>query len=695
VRKAHYLTHNTRTCAFNHAIYFDVETYERPIGDDARELTLWLGWCAYVRYRDKENRDTVKYHYFETPDSFWSFVLSHAKPKRRLYLIAHNVQFDFVILKSFRYLYDAGYELRSFYTRGTTVLMRFCCGTSTIVVLDSMNYFKSSLERLGKAIGLAKMEVDFDTASDEELSEYCKNDVDILIRAFDIYRKFVIEHDLGNYALTIPSQSFNAFRHRFMKHKILIHDNETALKIERQAYRGGRTQPFRIGEYRGGTFYQLDINSMYPYVMREYEYPIELRYVLYEPSLSEVDQLLLNHCVIAEAYVTTDDDLYVYELNKRNVYPTGSFYTTLTTEELRYAMARGQVDHFGLVAVYKRAPVFRDFVDYFYSLRLYYKERDNRSFDMLCKLILNSLYGKFGQKGINQKRIGDCDLDEFRVEHHIDAESGKNYYVYLIGGNVIQYEEEDESPNSFPAIAAHVTANARLYLYRLMCEAGRDHVYYTDTDSLIVDEAGYDRLKTYLDDTELGMLKIEASGDTLILNAPKDYQLGNKIRMKGIRSDAERIDDTTFVQDQWPSLRGMIRRNETDRYIIKRITKKLHRRVNYGVLLEDGRIRPYRIPDDFIVAGTDDLFAEDIHDEIEALKEACTLPSSVVFRFYSYVNKNPRRVRDKSGELQPWYYSKADEVATEYGYESSDDFIAAIIEQAEIYERIHELRQLL
>lgn len=695
MRKAHYLSHNTRTCAFNHVIYFDVETWEHPLGDDARELTLRLGWCAYVRYRDKESRDTVKYFYFDTPDDFWSFVLSHAKPKRRLYLIAHNVQFDFVILKSFRFLYEAGYELRSFYVHGTTVLIRFRCGSSTIVVLDSMNYFKSSLAKLGKAIGLEKGEVDFDSVTEGELSDYCRNDVEILIKAFDIYRRFVLDHDLGNFALTIPSQALNAFRHRFMSHKILIHDNETALKLERQAYHGGRTQPFRIGKYQGDTFYQLDINSMYPYVMKEYSYPTELRYMLYDPPLEEVDQLLLNHCVIAETYVNTDDDIYIYDLKGRNVYPTGSFYTTLTTEELRYAMSRGQVDHFGLVAVYKCAPIFADFVDYFYSLRLYYKAQRNRSFEMICKLILNSLYGKFGQKGIKQERIGDCDLDDFRVEHHIDAQTKRSYYIYLIGGNVLRYEEVDESPNSFPAIAAHVTANARLYLYRLMMEAGKDHIYYCDTDSLIVDSVGYDRLKWYLDDTELGRLKIEAVGDSLILNAPKDYRLGNKVRMKGIRSDAVRVDDATFIQDQWPSLRGMIRRNETDRYIIKKITKRLHRKVNYGVLLDDGRIRPYRIPDDFTIPGYDDLFEEDIYAEIEALKEACTLPSSVVFRFYSYVNKNPRKVRDKKGRLQPWYYAVADDLATEYGYASSDEFISAIIEQAEIYQRIRELRQLL
>jgi len=65
--------------------------------------------------------------------------------------------------------------------------------------------------------GCPKLKINFKTCTLEQLSEYCKRDVEILLKTWQKYFAWFIENDLGNFGVTISSQSFNTFRHRFTR----------------------------------------------------------------------------------------------------------------------------------------------------------------------------------------------------------------------------------------------------------------------------------------------------------------------------------------------------------------------------------------------------------------------------------------------------------------------------------------------
>ncbi|GAH85107.1 unnamed protein product, partial [marine sediment metagenome] len=139
--------------------------------------------------------------------------------------------------------------------------------TRTLLFLDLMNYFDTSLKEVGKSIGCHKIPINFKDCSTPELVEYCKNDVFIMIEAWKKWITFIYENDLGVWGKTLPSQAFNCYRHRFMPHKIYIHTHEKATALERAGYFGGRCECFQLGYFDDGPFYLLDINSMYPSVI--------------------------------------------------------------------------------------------------------------------------------------------------------------------------------------------------------------------------------------------------------------------------------------------------------------------------------------------------------------------------------------------------------------------------------------------
>ncbi|GAH94157.1 unnamed protein product, partial [marine sediment metagenome] len=78
------------------------------------------------------------------------------------------------------------------------------------------------------------------------------------------------------FSITKASQAFCAYRFRFMDHKIYIHNDVTVQNLERSAYIGGRVECFRLGKIPGKQFVSMDINSMYPFVMKAEKYPYEL-----------------------------------------------------------------------------------------------------------------------------------------------------------------------------------------------------------------------------------------------------------------------------------------------------------------------------------------------------------------------------------------------------------------------------------
>jgi hypothetical protein len=161
---------------------------------------------------------------------------------------------------------------------------------------------------------------------------------------------------------------------------------------------------------------------------------------------------------------------------------------------------------------------------------------------------------------------------------------------------------EESAYEAFPAIAAHVTDYARMYLWRLIkiCVDNNDyykrtHVFYVDTDSLIVDEEGFKRLESFLNDNELGKLKVETEADYLCVFGLKDYILGDEVKTKGIKKTAIKVKDQCFMQPVFPCLSKVLKTNQEGFLIVKNVTKELKRLYDKGHVLKDGTVVPLRI----------------------------------------------------------------------------------------------------
>lgn len=574
MREPHPLTSTKNSTVPRRMVFFDSEAHteinatdeeiQRAVaGEEIRKPhdAYLLIANFYTRPKDGAAKDRYRTYYSEKRRDnflkrFWEDVDSFCRTNARTYVFAHNAKYDVQVCGGVHYLVQLGYTVTGFSdanpfiltleklvpldSKGKPYMIRNKYTgelepkprKKTLIILSSTNYYSQSLASLGKIFKLPKLDfehgvkVDMSDPEDRERAiTYAKRDVEILAVAMKSFFDFIEREDLGPFARTVAGQAFTAFRHRFMEEDMIyIHDNVNALEVERRAYAGGRNECFKMGTIPG-LVTVCDINSMYPYVMKTHLYPTRLVSYWKTSTPERVLQAIQDdYLICADVRVRTSYPIF-HKREQRLIFPVGDFWTSLTTPELIQAYERGLIMDIKNVCLYEAGNIFEDYVDFFYGERLKAKENKDAIHDHLYKIFLNSLYGKFGQTNAHWDIVGEADPDEIGLAHgFVD---GKNVFQKIFGGKVFQKNtdpDDQEAFNSFPAVAAHVTGYARMLIWSIMESAGLDNVYYTDTDSVFVNDEGYARLLKagMIDSKRLGALKMEKKG-YLWLNGCKDY----------------------------------------------------------------------------------------------------------------------------------------------------------------------------
>lgn len=579
-------------------IFFDTETRDAVINDKTIELKLRLGSACYWRRPRGTRKFTEYWKDFTEADDFWEWVLEHTAARHTLYLCAHNVAFDLLTLQAFSSLATRGFRLSRVYHRGLTTIVRFANGQRRICALDTMNYYPASLKELGDHVELPKRAIPYKSATDTAWLSYCRADVQIVKTAIARLLQTLERKDLGSFKPTGPGLAFNIFRHKYMQHEIRAHHLPSIVKLEREAYVGSFTQPFRLLAMDGGPYYKLDVNSMYPSVMAEHKYPAMFLHHEGRMAPKELRRWLKHYCVIARVNLYTEEAWYPVRTGGETVYPVGELGSILATRGLTTALKHGHVLEVVWALVYERAPLFRKYVRSLYARKQEATARDDKAGALFWKMLLNGLYGKFGQRATETTLAGECDPLLFESEEQWDAYRHTPITVTRAGGTERITRDAGETRNSFPAIAAHVTEDARMKLFGLIARAGQEHVLYCDTDSLIVDGAGLGNLRDDIDPKRLGCLKLEATGDSLLCFGRKDYLFNHRRVLKGWRKADERTVFTEGEVEQFTGLDGALRNERREAVLVRRLIRHHDPSISGVRVTRNLEVRPLLWPED-------------------------------------------------------------------------------------------------
>jgi len=591
-RKPHVLKSEKSMAMPRHMIFFDTETNQNETEDGKIQQTLRLGWAVYYRKAYGRHAERMEWCLFFSTDEFWQFVGKFCKPKVKLWCIARNVAFDFTVVKGWTHLKRMEYKLKFFHNKGTCNIISVRNKTSSIVFLDSMNWFVESLAKTGERIGLPKMKIDFATCTEKELVNYCHRDVEIELENFKIFMHFLESNNIARLCYTKGSTAMAAFLLRHYNTKIYIHNNKQAIDLERASYKGGRVECFYIGDLNHDNYYMLDVNSLYPFVMRNNYYPVKYKKIRHKNTPNSLGKIIRTKSVVANVLIRTESPIYGVKRD-RLTFPVGNFWTVLTTPEIKHALSLNQIVQVGDTVIYEQDNIFESYVDKFYSLRLKFKANGAAEYEELCKKFLNTLYGKFGQKGEEWTKVGECPFEQDREELVFNMNGRRCTKMRYLLGQVFMMSGVGECFDSFPAIASHVTAYGRMYLWKLMQQAGKGNYYYCDTDSLLVNKVGLCNLNELITSTGLGGLKIDEHCHKVTIRGLKDYSTQKKTVTKGVRRNAIKLAYGVYKQEQWPSFRGLLKSGQPEKYCVGSVTKHLTYKYTKGTVTESGIVEPF------------------------------------------------------------------------------------------------------
>jgi len=381
----------------------------------------------------------------------------------------------------------------------------------------------------------------------EESIKYCILDC---ISLYQILSKFSIlifskfKLNIQNYP-TLPSLAFAIFRSKYLKILSIYQISGKIDKDIRQSYTGGSTEMFIP---KGENIHVYDVNSLYPFVMKNNPYPVG-NPTYFEGNIlySELNPFGFFYCKIKAPDNLIHPILQIHHKTKggvRTVSPLGIFSGWFFSEELYNAQKFGYQFEILRGYLFDKGYVFDGYVDELYSLRLTYDKTNPMNYT--AKILLNSLYGRFGMDDnfnsieiLKQKDLDRLTKGEYNIESITQLNS-----KFLVSYNKLKESKDDfdsnkETHNINIGVASAVTAYARIHMSQFKNNPNLPNLYYTDTDSAYFDGP---LPPSFISNTVLGKLKLEGIYDQALFLAPKVYALKNKeeeiIKIKGLSKEA-------------------------------------------------------------------------------------------------------------------------------------------------------------
>lgn len=475
------------------------------------------------------------YRSFHGWGDWWEFytalVREHKEEKQLRRIYAHNgANFDW--LSFLIWAHDEpsiGMDNLNYIFSGTSGIgANVRLNGITIRLRDSLKLLPQSLAKLSKTFGIRHMKIDIDVLPEilkqtdpARYWEYLKNDtlaVQEIIKAFwDLLYRMV--GNIGELPMTIAALSMRLWRMTLEK-PIMTPWHNKLKELERRAYTGGRSECYAVGRASVEVY---DANSEYPAVMLAGIYPLSYRGYWTKRYRGKHG---IYHIRFRQ-YNTDLKPVLRDELSHEFTYEGEGVYTKPEIDKM--ISVGGEILEVKIGYIYRHmGNPFEHFISSWWATRLNAQRKGDHALAYVCKILMNSLYGKFGQQeeGWALKLMSVPDLVAL-------VKAGT---AVISVGPFVMVSEKRKSETTFVGIAAYITANARLHLYAAMekAQSAGGILWATDTDSIHVENC-----PPILTGAALGEWKKEYEGNAVYLGKKLYAYEDGTIKAKGIGMDGQ------------------------------------------------------------------------------------------------------------------------------------------------------------
>lgn len=588
---AHWIKPNEANRVPRCFIYLDTEAVRERTPTGERQ-TWRLAVTGHDHQHDK-NRPAkpTEYATHQTAGDLWVWVTARCLPKARCVLVAHNLAYDLQISEAFTILPTLGWRLVDVRLDRGQAFAKWSHHGRSLVMCDSLSWVNVSLDRLGSMVGIRKPELPADDAAADVWERRCLADVLILRDVWLRLVRFVESEDLGNWKPTGAGQAWSAWRHRFYRSKILVHDDVEQRVRERESCYTGRAEAWRHGRQRGGPWHEWDMSAAYVRVCQECELPVKL---IGEKRRVTLDKVLRTSSTLrwlCEVTVTTEVPCVPTRIDGRIVWPVGTFDAVLWDNEISLAVDEGATVVLRRSWVYLARPALYAWADWVASILDAPAGVHDPVIVAAVKHWGRALVGRFGSRYTTWETFGDNPTGECGVGRVTDLTSGERWRLLSVGNRTMRSTAMTDGADSCPQVLSYVMAECRVRLWRAMRAAGFDHVVHVDTDGLIVDKAGHANLRR----AKITHLRVKATFTSCEVLGPRQLVLGGKGRISGVPSSSGRSGRQSWAGEVWRTLAGSMTAGDSGAVVITRRTFQVpgvdHRRQH----LQGGATLPIRV----------------------------------------------------------------------------------------------------
>lgn len=409
----------------------------------------------------------------------------------------HNLRFDGSFILN--YLLELGFEYTDKVDKQDT--KKFSCliadngawyvievalnSKCHIKFIDSLKILPFSVKQIAKDFGFEeqKLEIDYsDYTINDKTIEYVYHDVIIVAKAlsevkFNGLNKLTTASSAYHFYKNMSGRLFNQYFPKLEEEMLIDYRN---------AYRGGRSQvnPLYARKIISNVK-RFDINSMYPSIMRNkplpYGTPIKINKIdTYNFELYKINvsfKLKMGHLptLLKKGGMVFDDTYYINTEDIETIYISSLDYKLLLKHyDITY------IEFVEMWGFNTAIGLFKKYIDYWYDV----KQREKGCKRLIAKLMLNSLYGKFGTKPYCDSKVPELSDDGLKF-CKVEDDYLRSYYL---------------------PVAIAITSWAHVLIDDGICETGIENFVYCDTDSIHTLGGLPENM---IHQTELGKFKLE------------------------------------------------------------------------------------------------------------------------------------------------------------------------------------------
>lgn len=575
MRQAHWIKENRQERMPARMIAFDTESLFA--GTDGLQIQSWRIGSA-IRWRnDLKTGDHAEGKLIREPRELWQWVTEFCKPGTRTVMWAHNLGHDIRISQAFTLLPEFGWRLEWCNLDRNVSAMTWRSDHGTLVLADTWTWLPLPLNTIAPLAGTVKFDMPPDRGSEDEWDAYCMRDTEIVYRVVSRLVSYIRGNGLGNWQPTGAGMAYATWRHKHLRHKVLVHDDKDALGAERAAMHTGRAEAWRHGRLDGDLWTEVDLRNAYLMIGAECELPRKLRTRYGRLSPLHYHRLCERYRMLCHVRISTSNPVVAYRLDNRQVWPVGTFETWLWDTEVDCALRYGAQAEIMDSYAYAKAPILREWAQWILGILQDKEDNTDPVVKTWLKHCSRALIGRLSLRVPSWEILGANPEGITGITHMTDAETGHTSRLMHVGDRTLIEVMREEGRDSLPQVTGWIMAECRVRLWEAMNAAGLENIAHVDTDSLIINRAGLARLKRHYGADYSRIWAVKGSWRTLEVFGPRCYFRDRQRVTSGIPLRAEEVAPGVYAGERWRATAADLEESRGAVVTVERATWTLRR----------------------------------------------------------------------------------------------------------------------